>query len=85
MSAREVCRCGHNALDGLIERSVTTRELPDGTTIRYTSAGRLWERPDGDLLSVNYGPWEPVETPIDFGDNSDWACPQQPDLFGSEA
>ena len=59
----------------------TKRELPDGTTISDTSAGRLWERPDGDLLSVNYGPWEPL---IDFGDNSDAAHPQQPDLFGGE-
>lgn len=38
----------------------TKRELPDGTTITYTSAGRLWKRPKGDLLSVNYGPWEPI-------------------------
>lgn len=59
----------------------TKRELPDGTTITYTSAGRLWSRPDGDLLSTNYGPWEPL---IDFGDSSDVAHPQQPDLFGGE-
>ena len=62
----------------------TIRELPDGTTITYTSAGRLWSRPDGKLLSTNYGPWSPVETLIDFGDNSDVAHPQQPDLFGGE-
>ena len=61
----------------------TKRKLPDGT-ITDTSAGRLWERPDGDLLSVNYGPWEPVETLTDLGGNSDAAHPQQPDLFGGE-
>ena len=75
----------------------TKRELPDGTTITYTSAGRLWERPDGDLLSVNYGPWEPVETLVEaaratFPDQTCPACRlehpgtdcQQPDLFGGE-
>ena len=70
----------------------TKRELPDGTTITYTSAGRVWERPDGDLLSVNYGPWEPVETLVDFPDQTCPACRlehpgtdcQQPDLFGGE-
>ena len=61
---------------------ITKHKLPDGTTITYTSAGRVWDRPDGKLLSVNYGPWEPVETLIDFGGNSDAACPLQPDLFG---
>ena len=62
---------------------ITKHKLPDGTTITYTSADhRLWSRPDGDLLSVNYGPWEPVQTLVDFGDNSDVAHPQQPDLFG---
>lgn len=70
----------------------TKRELPDGTTITYTSAGRLWDRPDGKLLSVNYGPWEPVQ--ILFVDIQ--RCPgcqlehpgadcQQPDLFGGAA
>ena len=67
----------------------TIRELPDGTTITYTKAGRLWERPDGDLLSVNYGPWEPL---IDFPDQTCPSCQlehpgadcQQPDLFGGE-
>lgn len=59
-----------------------TRTLPDGTTITHTSAGRLWERHDGDLISVNHGPWEPVETLVDLGDNSAAACPLQPDLFG---
>lgn len=62
-----------------------TRTLPDGTTITYTSAGRLWERPDGDLISVNYGPWEPVETLVDLGYNIDVAHPLQPDLFGGPA
>ena len=71
----------------------TIRELPDGTTITYTSAGRVWDRPDGKLLSVNYGPWEPVETLVDFGDQTCPACRlehpgtdcQQPDLFGGES
>ena len=63
----------------------TTRELPDGTTITYTSAGRLWKRPDGKLLSVNYGPWEPVETLVDFGGSAEPVSPDQPDLFEESA
>ena len=55
---------------------MTIRELPDGTTITYTSAGRLWSRPDGDLLSVALTfatyhhcppPWAPVPLRRKFG------------------
>ena len=67
----------------------TPRTLPDGSTITYTSAGRLWERPDGKLLSVNYGPWEPVQIlfwDVQQGPDCRLAHPgaecAQPDLFG---
>ena len=41
-----------------------TRTLPDGTTIEYTSEGRIWIRPEGVLRSVGYGPWEPYSEPL---------------------
>ena len=63
----------------------TTRTLPDGTTITYTSAGRVWDRPDGKLISFNYGPWEPVETLIDFGGNAEHVHPDQLSLFEESA
>ena len=63
----------------------TKRTLPDGTTITYTSTGRLWERPDGDLLSVNHGPWEPVETLVDLGGSAEPVSPNQLSLFGESA
>ena len=61
-----------------------TRTLPDGTTITYTSTGRLWKRPDGDLLSVNFGPWEPVETLIDLGGSAE-SVSNQLSLFEESA
>lgn len=62
-----------------------TRTLPDGTTITYTPAGRLWKRHDGDLISVNHGPWEPVETLVDLGGNTEPVSPDQLTLFEESA
>ena len=65
-----------------------TPTLPDGSTITYSPEGRIWHRPEGDLLSRSYGPWEPYSEPL----LPRQECPacgmehpgddcQQPDLF----
>ena len=59
--------------------------LPSGDHIASEGRDRTLTTKEGHRYhSTNYGPWNPAEPLIDFGDNSDVAHPQQPDLFGGE-